>query len=104
MKDRLKRLRKNILKMNQTQFGKKIGIEAQAIAEIEKGRNELTERNFVRPKTTILSLQVFLKKLCQEHKVSKEIELVAAGIPRKNYKFVRQLKEIEKQKKNSLSA
>ena len=46
MKDRLKRLRKNILKMNQTEFGKKIGIGAQAIAEIEKGRNELTERNF----------------------------------------------------------
>ena len=46
MNTRVKRLRKEILKLNQTDFGKELGIGAQAVVEIEKGRNELTERNF----------------------------------------------------------
>lgn len=46
MKDRLKYLRKEVLDLSQGEFGKKIGVGAQAIGEVEKGRNELTPRNF----------------------------------------------------------
>ena len=46
MKDRIKHLRKEILKLSQTEFGKKIGLSPQGVAEIEKGRNILTDRNF----------------------------------------------------------
>ena len=37
MKERIRQLRKDILKLNQTEFGKKIGLSPQAIGEIEKG-------------------------------------------------------------------
>lgn len=46
MKDRIKHLRKIVLDMSLEKFGEKVGLGAQAIAAIEKGRNELTERNF----------------------------------------------------------
>ena len=46
MKDRIKHLRKEVLKLSQTEFGKKIGLSPQGVAEIEKGRNVLTDRNF----------------------------------------------------------
>ena len=36
-----------------------------------------------------------LETLCQEHDSVRKIELIAAGILRKNYKFVRQLEEVE---------
>ena len=41
------------------------------------------------------SKQSELEKLCQEHEATRKIETIAAGILRKNYKFVRQLEEIE---------
>ena len=44
MNTRLKKIRKD-LKLTQTEFGKKIGITAAAISDIEKGRRKLTDRN-----------------------------------------------------------
>ena len=46
MNDRIRHLRKEVLKLSQTEFGKKIGLSPQGVAEIEKGRNVLTDRNF----------------------------------------------------------
>ena len=46
MKNRIRQLRKDILHLNQTEFGRKIGIGQQSIANIENGTNALTERNF----------------------------------------------------------
>ena len=46
MKDRIRYLRKIVLNLSMAEFGEKIGLGAQAIAAIEKGRNELTDRNF----------------------------------------------------------
>lgn len=46
MKDRVKQLRKLELKLSQTEFGKKIGLSPQAIANIETGVTPLTDRNF----------------------------------------------------------
>ena len=46
MKERIKQLRKEILKLNQTEFGTKIGLSQKAIANIETGATSLTERNF----------------------------------------------------------
>lgn len=37
--------------------------------------------------------------LCREHESQRKIEEIAAGILRKNYKFVRQLEEIETHEK-----
>lgn len=44
MRERLRALRA-ILKLSQAAFGKKIGLGQRAIADIEVGRNRLTERN-----------------------------------------------------------
>lgn len=48
MKDiliRIKKLRKDILKMNQEEFGSKLGLSKSNISNIEVGRIELTDRN-----------------------------------------------------------
>ncbi len=45
MNKRVKNIRKK-LKLNQTEFGIKIGLKQRTIADIESGRNTLTERNF----------------------------------------------------------
>ena len=46
MRERIKYLRKNVLKLSQTEFGKKIGLSPQAVASIETGVTVLTDRNF----------------------------------------------------------
>ena len=46
MKDRIKKLRKEKLKLSQAEFGRKIGVSQQTVANIESGVNVLTERNF----------------------------------------------------------
>lgn len=46
MKERVKQLRKSILKLSQTEFGVKIGLSQKAIANIETGATALTPRNF----------------------------------------------------------
>ena len=46
-------------------------------------------------KLSLQNKQSELEKLCQEHESVRKIETIAAGILRKNYKFVRQLEEIE---------
>ena len=45
MNERIKALRKE-LKLNQAEFGKKIGLSQRAVSEIEVGSNGLTQRNF----------------------------------------------------------
>ena len=44
MEERLKMLRKR-LNLTQEEFGKRIGVKASAIGQIEKGRNNLSARN-----------------------------------------------------------
>lgn len=43
--ERLKYLRKNILKINQEEFGNKLGLSRGNVANIEIGRIRLTDRN-----------------------------------------------------------
>ncbi|MBR4905173.1 MAG: helix-turn-helix transcriptional regulator [Selenomonadaceae bacterium] len=45
MKDRVRQLRTEKLGLTQKAFGQKIGLGTQAINDIEKGRNALTDRN-----------------------------------------------------------
>lgn len=45
MKNRVKELRKNYLKLSQEEFGKSIGISRSNIANIEVGRVNITDRN-----------------------------------------------------------
>lgn len=67
MKDRLRRLRKELLRLNQTEFGRKIGIGQQSVANIENGVNALTERNF--------------DAICREWRVNPEWLRNGAGEP-----------------------
>ena len=45
MNERVKAIRKHF-KLNQTKFSEKIGLKQRSIADIERGRNALTKRNF----------------------------------------------------------
>ena len=56
---------------------------------------ELERNRLDQIKIALQNKQAELEKLCQVQEVARKIELIAAGILRKNYKFVRQLEEIE---------
>ena len=50
-------------------------------------------------KLSLQNKQAELEKLCQPHEAQRKIEMIAAGILRKNLKFVHQLEEIETREK-----
>ena len=56
---------------------------------------ELEKNHLDQIKVSLQNKQVELEKLCQEHEAARKIEMITAGILRKNYKFVHQLEEIE---------
>ncbi|MBO4400415.1 MAG: MobA/MobL family protein [Selenomonadaceae bacterium] len=60
----------------------------RTMLEMEKARLD-------RLSLSLNSRQTELEKLCQETEARAKIEIIAAGILRKNYKFVRQLEEVE---------
>lgn len=64
----------------------------RTLLELEKSRLDQL-------KISLQKRQTELEKLCQEHEAARKIEMIAAGILRKNYKFVRQLEEIETREK-----
>jgi len=64
---------------------------------------ELEKNRLDQIKFSLQNKQAELEKLCQEHEAARKIELIAAGILRKNYKFVRQLEEIETRIKELIS-
>ena len=57
---------------------------------LELARNRLNQI-----KLTLQNKQAELEKLCQEQEAVRKIETIATRILRKNYKFVRQLEEVE---------
>ena len=61
---------------------------------------ELEKARLANLKLSIEQKQAELDSLCQKPDSLKKIELIAAGILRKNYKFVRRLEEIETRVKN----
>lgn len=65
----------------------------KTLIEIEKNR-------LAALKISLANRQTELGSLCQKPDSLKKIELIAAGILRKNYKFVRQFEEIESRCKN----
>ena len=56
---------------------------------------ELEKTRLDKIKLSLQNKQSELEKQCQEHEAARKIETIATGILRKNYKFVRQLEEIE---------
>ena len=60
----------------------------KAMLEMEKARLDNL-------KLSLENRQTELEKICQEAEAQAKIELIAAGILRKNYKFIRQLEEVE---------
>ena len=63
-------------------------LKQRTILELEKSRLDQIKLSLQNKKSE-------LEKQCQEHEAARKIETIAAGILRKNYKFVRQLEEIE---------
>ena len=64
----------------------------QTLLELEKARLDQV-------KLSLQKKQSELDSLCLSHEAQRKIEEIAAGILRKNYKFVRQLEEIETREK-----
>ena len=58
MNERLKFLRKELLKMTMEEFGKHLGVGKSAISDIENGRNNLSSQ--------------MLKSICREYGVQEE--------------------------------
>ena len=56
---------------------------------------ELEMKRLDQTKFSLQNKQAELEKLYQEHEAARKIELIATGILRKNYKFIRQLEKIE---------
>ena len=63
-------------------------LKQRTILEVEKTRLDQI-------KLALQNKKSELEKQCQEHEAARKIETIAAGILRKNYRFVRQLEEIE---------
>ena len=63
-------------------------LKQRTMLEVEKTRLDQI-------KISLQDKQSELEKQCQEHEAVRKIETIAAGILRKNYRFVRQLEEIE---------
>lgn len=72
-------------------------MKQQTFLELEK--NRLDQLNI-----SLQKRQTELKKLCQEHETTRKIEITVAGILRKNFRFVRQLEEVESRAKEQLDA
>ena len=60
---------------------------------------ELERSRLDQIKLSLQNKQSELEKLCQPHEAARKIEMIAAGILRKNLRFVRQLEEIEAREK-----
>ena len=60
---------------------------------------ELERSRLDQIKLSLQNKQAELEKICQEHEAMRKIEMIAVGILRKNYKFVRQLEEVDKRNK-----
>lgn len=58
LKDRIYKLRKNILKKTMDDFGKSVGLSKQAISQVESGKSNLSE--------------VAIKSICREYGVREE--------------------------------
>ena len=68
----------------------------RTLLEIEMGR-------FEQIKSSLQNKQAELESFCQTHESQRKIEMIATGILRKNYKFVRQLEEIEAREKELIT-
>ena len=67
-------------------------LKQRTLLEVEKTRlNQI--------KLSLQEKQKELESMCQESEAVRKIEMIAAGILRKNYRFVRQLEEVEAQGK-----
>ena len=67
-------------------------LKQRTMLEVEKTRLDQI-------KLSLQNKQSELESLCQPHEAQRKIEMIAAGILRKNLRFVRQLEEIEAREK-----
>ena len=70
-------------------------MQAQYYLTKQRKMLEVEKTRLDQIKLSLRNKQSELEKQCQEHESARKIETIAAGILRKNYKFVCQLEEIE---------
>ena len=68
----------------------------RTLLEIERGRLD-------KIKFSLQNKEAELELLCQPHEATRKIEMIAAGILRKNLRFVRQIEEIEAREKEIIT-
>lgn len=74
-------------------------LQTQYYLTKERTMLEVEKTRLDQIKLSLQKKQAELDSLCLEHESARKIEEIAAGILRKNYKFVRQLEEIETREK-----
>ena len=78
-----------------TVFPRSTFLQAQYYLTKQRTMLELEKTRLDQIKLSLQNKQTELEKQCQEHEAARKIETIAAGILRKNYRFVRRLEEIE---------
>ena len=78
-----------------TLYPRPIFLQAQYYLTKQRTLLELEKLHLEQLNISLQKRQTELEKLCQEHEAVRKIEIIAAGILRKNFRFIRQLEEIE---------
>jgi len=71
-------------------------LKQRTLLEVEKTRLDQI-------KLSLQNKQAELESLCQPHEAMRKIEMIAAGILRKNFRFIRQLEEIKAREKELIT-
>ena len=82
-----------------TVFPRSTFLQQQYYLTKQRTMLELEKNRLDQLKISLQKRQSELEKLCQEHEAARKIEMIAAGILRKNFCFVRQLEQVEKHAK-----
>ena len=80
-------------------FPRSTFLQAQYYLTKQRTLLEVERSRLDQIKFSLQNKQAELESFCQTHEATRKIELIATGILRKNYKFVRQLEEIDKRDK-----
>ena len=80
-------------------FPRSTFLQAQYYLTKQRTMLELEKNRLDQIKLSLQNKQNELETLCQPHEAKRKIEQIAAGILRKNFRFVRQLEEIETREK-----
>ena len=84
-------------------FPRSTFLQAQYYLTKQRTMLELEKNRLDQIKLALQNKQNELETLCQPHEAKRKIEQIAASILRKNFRFIRQLEEIETHEKNLIT-